>query len=84
MAAPRPIGMSQVCSVNFETNIQAGTHVNKGDMMGYFLFGGSDFIMIFQKEAGFNLEVSKDTKYSRSYQHLLVGEKYRVFTGSKQ
>jgi len=25
----------------------------KGDMLGTFLFGGSDFIMIFQKEAGF-------------------------------
>jgi len=84
LAALLPIGMSQVCSINFEANIQVGTNVNKGDMMGYFLFGGSDFIMIFQKEAGFEMEVPKDTKDSRSYLHLLMGEKYGVLTGSKQ
>lgn len=83
LAALLPIGMSQVCSINFETNIQVGTHVNKGDMMGYFLFGGSDFIMIFQKEAGFEMEAPTVTKDSRSHQHLLMGEKYGVLQGSK-
>jgi phosphatidylserine decarboxylase len=47
LVALLPIGMSQVCSVNFEKNIQVGTQVKKGDMMGYFLFGGSDFMMVF-------------------------------------
>jgi phosphatidylserine decarboxylase len=34
------IGMSQVSSVNFENTVKAGNKVKKGDMLGYFLFGG--------------------------------------------
>ncbi len=44
-------------------------------MMGYFLFGGSDFIMIFQKEAKFVLGAPKDEEYGR-YKHLFMGELY--------
>jgi phosphatidylserine decarboxylase precursor len=69
-----PIGMSQVCSVNFEKSIQVGTKVKKGDMLGYFLFGGSDFMMVFQKKAGFVMDVSKDEK--NNYRKLLMGERY--------
>ena len=32
---------------------QPGTTLKKGDMLGYFLFGGSDFVMIFQKGVKF-------------------------------
>ncbi|HTA61580.1 MAG TPA: phosphatidylserine decarboxylase, partial [Bacteroidia bacterium] len=66
--------MSQVCSVNFENNIKVGTKVKKGDMMGYFLFGGSDFMMVFQQKAGFVMDVAKDDK--NSYHKLLMGERY--------
>ncbi|MBU3927402.1 MAG: phosphatidylserine decarboxylase [Bacteroidetes bacterium] len=83
LVALLPIGMSQVCSVNWETNITVGTRVNKGDMLGYFLFGGSDFVMIFQKDAGFVLETSKTPDNGQSYPHLLMGEKYGVITGLK-
>ena len=44
-----PIAMSQVSSCNFEANLKVGQEVKKGDPMGYFLFGGSDIIMLFQK-----------------------------------
>lgn len=81
LVALLPIGMSQVCSVNWEANITVGTRVNKGDMLGYFLFGGSDFVMIFQKDAGFVMESSKAPGNGRSYPHLLMGEKYGVITG---
>ena len=74
LVALLPIGMSPVCSVNFEENIKVGGRVAKGDMLGYFLFGGSDFIMIFQAKAGFVLVAPKEEENSQSYKHLLMGE----------
>ena len=41
-----PVGMSQISSVCFEENVKVGNTVKKGDMMGCFLFGGSDIIML--------------------------------------
>lgn len=49
LVAMMPIGMSQICSVNFLDNIKVGTELHKGDEMGYFLFGGSDVCLLFQK-----------------------------------
>ena len=74
LVALLPIGMSPACSVNFEENIIEGAQVSKGDMLGYFLFGGSDFIMIFQERAGFVLDAPK-SEDSQSYRHLLMGER---------
>jgi phosphatidylserine decarboxylase len=81
LVALLPLGMSQVCSVNFEKNIKEGQKVKKGDMLGYFLFGGSDFMMIFQKKAGFTMEVAKETN-SQSYKKLLMGERYGKLNGA--
>lgn len=83
LVAILPIGMSQVCSVKFEDNIHAGSIVNKGDMLGCFLFGGSDIVMIFQQKAGFELEPAGGMSNGESYKHILMGEKYGVMTGSK-
>ena len=83
LAALLPIGMSQVCSVNFEKNIKVGNKVKKGDMLGYFLFGGSDFIMIFQKKAGFILEAPTIENNSQSYKNLLMGERIGKLSGGK-
>ncbi|NTU44581.1 MAG: phosphatidylserine decarboxylase [Chlorobiaceae bacterium] len=69
-----PIGMSQVCSVNFEKSVNVGTTVKKGDMLGYFLFGGSDFVMLFQKNVDFNLTAPKES--SDTFKHLLMGQEY--------
>jgi phosphatidylserine decarboxylase precursor len=82
LVALLPIGMSQICSVKFEDNIHNGTVVKKGDMMGCFLFGGSDIVMIFQQKAGFVLEPAGGGS-GQSYQHILMGEKYGRMTGSK-
>ena len=80
LVAILPIGMSQICSVKFEDNIHAGTRVKKGDMLGCFLFGGSDIVMIFQNKAGFVINAATS---GQSYQHILMGEKYGVLTGLK-
>ena len=67
--------MSPVCSVNFLEKIKEGIKVKKGAEMGYFLFGGSDFIMLFQKQAGFILDSPKEY-VGETYKHLLMGERY--------
>ena len=74
LVALLPIGMAAVGSVNFENNIKVGEKVKKGDMLGYFLFGGSDFIMIFQNKVTLTLDVPKNGN-SNSYEHLLMGER---------
>ena len=74
-----PMGMAHVSSVNFEKNVQAGNKFKKGDMLGNFLFGGSDFIMLFQEKAGFEMTVELDK--AKAYKHGLVGEKYGVMKG---
>ena len=74
LVALLPIGMWPVSSVNFEDNLHVGSKVSKGDMLGYFLFGGSDFIMIFQEKAQFILDAPKKEK-NDGYKHQLTGER---------
>lgn len=50
-----PVGMCTVSSINFEETIQPGAVVRKGDPLGYFLFGGSDIVMIFSETAAFEM-----------------------------
>ena len=79
LVALLPIGMGQVSSVNFEKNIKKGLKVKKGDPLGYFLFGGSDFVMIFEEKADFNITAEKggETKgYGNGYKHLMMGQEY--------
>lgn len=68
LVAMLPVGMSQICSCNWLPTLKVGQHINRGQEMGYFLFGGSDIIMIFQK--GINVELAHDGD------HLLMGEAY--------
>ena len=72
LVAVMPIGMSQVCSCNLEPNVRVGARVEKGDPLGYFLFGGSDFCIMFQ--AGVNVEYLPKRKRDGSYEHILMGE----------
>ncbi len=76
-----PIGMSQVCSVNFEKSVKVGSTVKKGDMLGYFLFGGSDCVILFQKKVDFALTAQKES--GGSYKHILMGEEYGKVTMRK-
>lgn len=77
-----PMGMAQVSSVNFEEDVKVGSSHNKGDMLGNFLFGGSDFIMLFQKKAGFEIMVQQNEDL-KTYKHILMGTKYGVMKGNK-
>lgn len=74
LVALLPIGMVAVGSVNFEEHIKPGVQVKKGDMLGNFAFGGSDFIMLFQDKVDFTLEAPK-LEGSDSYKHILMGER---------
>ncbi len=49
LVAMLPVGMSQICSVNWLPTLRVGQQLKRGDEMGYFQFGGSDIVMIFQK-----------------------------------
>lgn len=72
-----PIGMMPVTSINWENNIKVGTKVKKGDMLGYFLFGGSDFVILFKKGVNFELTASPE---GNGYKHLLMGEELGELT----
>lgn len=65
LVAVLPIGMSQISSINFVDGLKVGDKVKKGDEMGWFLFGGSDIVCLFQEEAGFQLATTS---------HILQGE----------
>jgi phosphatidylserine decarboxylase precursor len=86
-----PVGMGLVSSCNFEKNVTVGSMHKKGDMLGYFLFGGSDIIMLYQEKAGFKItapaedgtasQPGSDPRSSvTTYKHILMGEKYGVLT----
>ncbi len=72
LVAILPIAMSQVSSCNWEPSVQVGAHVEKGDPMGYFLFGGSDICMVFQE--GVNVNYLATPKSDNGYEHILMGQ----------
>ncbi len=74
MVAVLPVGASPIGSVNFESNVTVGAQVQKGDEMGCFLFGGSDVVMLFQKDVEFALTVNQLD--DGSYDHILMGAEY--------
>ncbi|MDO5531174.1 phosphatidylserine decarboxylase [Sutterella sp.] len=74
LVAILPIAMSQVSSVCFEDTVKPGAKVKKGDMLGTFLFGGSDIVMIFQKGVSFELAGKPDAE--GGYPHIFMGEHF--------
>ncbi|HJN05241.1 MAG TPA: phosphatidylserine decarboxylase, partial [Bacteroidales bacterium] len=48
LVACLPIGMDVISSINF--SVDEGDYLNKGDEFGNFLFGGSDMIMLFERD----------------------------------
>lgn len=66
-----PIGMAQVSSVNLTTDV--GAIIEKGDEFGYFKFGGSDIVVLFQKDM-VEITMEKGVKYlqGREIAHKLV------------
>lgn len=74
LVAILPIAMSQVSSCNWEDNVVVGAHVEKGDPMGYFLFGGSDICMVFQE--GVKVEYLPPKNSDNGYDHVLMGQAF--------
>ena len=81
LVAILPIAMSQVSSCNWEESVQVGAKVKKGDPMGYFLFGGSDIVMVFQSCVDVSLVCPQD---GDGYKHILMGEAYAELTHADQ
>ena len=75
LVAILPIGMSQICSCNWEESVKVGARVEKGDPMGYFLFGGSDIVMVFQSGVAAELVCPK-LQTNDGFDHVLMGEPY--------
>jgi phosphatidylserine decarboxylase len=61
LVAVIPVGMAQVSSVNMTATV--GSNLLKGDEFGYFLFGGSDIIVLFQEEAKAQIETRTQYRY---------------------
>lgn len=55
-----PVGMGHISSVTITA--EEGTELVKGDEFGYFAFGGSDIIMLFEKPVVFNAKTGTHYK----------------------
>ena len=55
-----PVGMSHVGSVVLTATTD--TQLNKGDEFGYFQFGGSDIIMLFQADVETRIDTNTDPR----------------------
>lgn len=64
LVACLPVGMAQVSSVVITAEL--GSRIRKGEELGYFQFGGSDFVMVFERSAQLALQCQPE-------QHFLQG-----------
>lgn len=67
LVALLPIGMMPVTSINWSPEVKVGANVTKGQELGWFLFGGSDYVMLFQSVVNFTLKPDV-------FSHQLMGE----------
>jgi phosphatidylserine decarboxylase precursor len=74
LVAMLPVGMSQICSVNWLPTLRVGQQLRRGDEMGFFQFGGSDIVMLFQRN------VHVEILHNNGQDVLLMGEPYAKLT----
>ncbi|NIM12501.1 MAG: phosphatidylserine decarboxylase [Candidatus Aminicenantes bacterium] len=67
-----PIGMAQVSSCNITA--QVGDWLHKGEEFGYFLFGGSDIIILFDKDCNVNICMKPNVHYNQGVAVAYIGE----------
>ena len=72
LVACLPVGMAQVSSVVITAEV--GAVLRKGEEMGYFQFGGSDFVMVFEARCGVVLD-------ELGQQHVRQGRRIGVSRG---
>jgi phosphatidylserine decarboxylase precursor len=65
LVAVLPIGMAYVSSVNLTPEV--GAELQKGDEFGFFLFGGSDIVIVFQ-DNGVVIDAEVGRKYLQGQQ----------------
>ncbi|MDO5119531.1 MAG: phosphatidylserine decarboxylase [Coriobacteriales bacterium] len=78
LVAVMPVGMSQVSSVTFEDTVQEGQRVEKGDMLGCFLFGGSDIVLLFQ--GGIDFQMDCPRYVDGGYEHIEMGSRFATLS----
>ncbi|KAH9855378.1 phosphatidylserine decarboxylase-domain-containing protein [Lenzites betulinus] len=64
LVAVLPIGMAQVSSVVLNDCVQPGKFIEKGQEISHFQFGGSDIVMVFQRDAKVNFTAARDVHYA--------------------
>ncbi|OTB01396.1 hypothetical protein M426DRAFT_14558 [Hypoxylon sp. CI-4A] len=62
LVAVLPIGMAQVSSVILTA--EEGKTLTKGEEVAYFQFGGSDIVMVFQKDSGVRISAKSGNHYN--------------------
>lgn len=67
LVACLPVGMAQVSSVVITAEV--GATLRKGEEMGYFQFGGSDFVLVFERQSGTEID-------SAQQKHFLQGQAF--------
>eukprot|EP00210_Caulerpa_lentillifera_P007609 g7267.t1 len=60
LVACLPVGMSLISSIIFTA--EEGVNLRKGEEIGYFQAGGSDFVLVFQKQSKIELSWKKGMK----------------------
>ncbi len=71
LVACLPVGMAQVSSVVLTA--ETGKTLYKGEELGYFQFGGSDFVMVFERASNVQLNCTANQHYN---QGMAVGTAY--------
>ncbi len=81
-----PMGMAQVSSIVLRDWVKENAMTDKGVEFANFAFGGSDFVVIFEKEANFTLTAEHMNEPAPgagvNYQGSLQGQKYGCFGGN--
>jgi phosphatidylserine decarboxylase len=63
LVACLPVGMALVSSVVITA--QVGLNLRKGEELGYFAFGGSDFVMVFERRSNVQLTCQPNVHYKQ-------------------
>lgn len=78
LVACLPMGMAQVSSVVITADV--GTMLHKGEELGYFQFGGSDFVMVFERSSNVQLISQPNIHYN---QGSWIGNAYPYAGGTR-
>ena len=71
LVAILPMGMAQVSSVMLTA--EEGVTLTKGDEISYFQFGGSDIVVVFQRQSNVNITAQVGTHYKMG---TVIGHAY--------